>query len=312
MHYKMNYLITIIGPTAIGKTSMSIALAQHFGCDIISCDSRQFFKEMKIGTAVPSDDELASATHHFIQNKSIFEPYSVGDFEKEAIAKLDELFQKNNIQIMVGGSGLYVDAILKGFDSFPEIDSQVREEVKLNYEEKGIEYLQNQLKELDTEYFDFITETNPQTLQNPQRMMRFVEVCIGTGKPYSSFLNKEKNKRNFTPIIIGLEAERAIMYERINQRVDIMMNDGLLAEAEKLFPNKDLNALQTVGYRELFDYFEEKTTLEFAIEEIKKNTRRFSKRQLTWFKRTENTVWFDYLTDIEYIINKINIVIKNI
>ena len=305
MHYKMNYLITIIGPTAIGKTSLSIALAQHFGCDILSCDSRQFFKEMKIGTAVPNDEELASATHHFIQNKSIFENYTVGDFEKEAIAKLDELFQKNNIQIMVGGSGLYVDAVLKGFDSFPEIDSQVRDEVRLNYEEKGIEYLQNQLQILDTDYFNFITETNPQTLQNPQRMMRFVEVCIGTGKPYSSFLNKEKNKRNFTPIIIGLEAERAIIYERINKRVDIMMNEGLLAEAEKLFPNKDLNALQTVGYRELFDYFEEKTTLEFAIEEIKKNTRRFSKRQLTWFKKTENTVWFDYLTDRKEIINHI-------
>lgn len=303
---QMNYLITIIGPTAIGKTSLSIALAQHFGCDIISCDSRQFFKEMRIGTAVPNEDELASATHHFIQNKSIFENYTVGDFEKEAIAKLDELFQKNNIQIMVGGSGLYVDAILKGFDSFPEIDSQVRDKVRMNYEEKGIKYLQNQLKQLDTDYYNFITETNPQTLQNPQRMMRFVEVCIGTGKPYSSFLNKEKNKRNFTPIIIGLEAERTTMYERINQRVDIMINEGLLAEAEKLFPNKDLNALQTVGYRELFDYFEEKTTLEFAIEEIKKNTRRFSKRQLTWFKRTENAVWFDYLTDRKEIINHIN------
>lgn len=301
----MNYLITIIGPTAIGKTSLSIALAQHFSCDIISCDSRQFFQEMKIGTAVPSEEELASATHHFIQNKSIFENYTVGDFEKEAIAKLDELFQKNNIQIMVGGSGLYVDAILKGFDSFPEIDSQVRDEVRMNYEEKGIDYLQNQLQLLDSDYFNFITETNPQTLQNPQRMMRFVEVCIGTGKPYSSFLNKEKNKRNFTPIIIGLEAERAIMYERINQRVDIMINEGLLAEAEKLFPNKYLNALQTVGYRELFDYFEEKTSLDFAIEEIKKNTRRFSKRQLTWFKRTENTVWFDYLTDRKEIINHI-------
>lgn len=307
----MNYLITIIGPTAIGKTSLSISLAQHFGCDIISCDSRQFFKEMKIGTAVPTDEELASATHHFIQNKSIFENYTVGDFEKEAITKLDELFLKNNIQIMVGGSGLYVDAVLKGFDEFPEIDNKIRDEVRLNYEKHGIEFLQNQLKELDSEYFNFITETNPQTLQNPQRMMRFVEVCLSTNQPYSSFLNKEKNKRNFTPIIIGLEAERATMYNRINQRVDIMMNEGLLAEAEKLVPNKNLNALQTVGYRELFDYFEEKTTLEFAIEEIKKNTRRFSKRQLTWFKRTENATWFDYLTDKKEIINHINQLIKS-
>jgi len=306
-----NKLIVIIGPTAIGKTSLSIALAQHFGCAIISCDSRQFFKEMKIGTAVPNEEELASATHHFIQNKSVFENYTVGDFEKEAIAKLDELFLKSNIQIMVGGSGLYVDAVLKGFDSFPAIDSKIREEVRLNYEAKGIDYLQNQLKQLDTDYYNFITETNSQTLQNPQRMMRFVEVCLGTHNPYSSFLNKEKNKRNFTPIIIGLEAERTIMYDRINQRVDQMMNEGLLAEAKKLFPNKDLNALQTVGYRELFNYFEEKTSLDFAIEEIKKNTRRFSKRQLTWFKRTEDAVWFDYLTDRKVIINTINQCLKS-
>ena len=307
----MNYLITIIGPTAIGKTSLSIALAQHFGCDIISCDSRQFFKEMKIGTAVPNDEELAGAPHHFIQNKSIFENYSVGDFEKEAIATLDELFLKNNIQIMVGGSGLYVDAVLKGFDDFPDINSAIREEINVNFDLCGIAYLQNTLQELDSEYYNKLLSENPQTLQNPQRMKRFVEVCIGTKKSYSSFLNKEKNKRNFTPIIIGLEAERSIMYERINQRVDIMINEGLLAEAEKLFPNKELNALQTVGYRELFDYFEEKTTLEIAIEEIKKNTRRFSKRQLTWFKRTENTVWFDYLTDRKVIIKYIEKLVEN-
>lgn len=301
-----NYLITIIGPTAIGKTSLSIALAQHFGCAIISCDSRQFFKEMKIGTAVPSDLELASATHHFIQNKSIFENYTVGDFEKEAVAKLDELFLENNIQIMVGGSGLYVDAVLKGFDSFPEIEQNIREEVRLNYEQKGIEYLQNMLKELDLEYYNFILETNAQTLQNPQRMMRFVEVCLGTGKPYSSYLNKDKNIRNFTPIIIGLEAERQIMYDRINQRVAIMIKEGLVEEAEELYPNKELNALQTVGYRELFQYFDKEITLDFAIEEIKKNTRRFSKRQITWFKRTENAVWFDYLDDRKKIIEHIN------
>ncbi len=307
----MNYLITIIGPTAIGKTSLSIALANHFGCDIVSCDSRQFFKEMKIGTAVPTDEELALATHHFIQNKSIFENYTVGDFEKEAITKLDELFLQNNIQIMVGGSGLYVDAVLKGFDVFPEIEYTTRVEVRQNYEKNGIEFLQNQLKELDPNYYTFITQTNPQTLQNPQRMMRFVEVCLSTNQPYSSFLNKEKNKRNFKPIIIGLESEREIMYSRINQRVDIMINEGLISEAEKLIASKDLNALQTVGYRELFDYFERKTTLEFAIEEIKKNTRRFSKRQLTWFKRIENAVWFDYLIDRTKIIEYINQVIKS-
>ena len=301
----MNYLITIVGPTAIGKTSLSIALAQHFGCDIISCDSRQFFKEMHIGTAVPNEDELASAPHHFIQNKSIFENYTVGDFEKEAIAKLDELFLKNNVQIMVGGSGLYVDAILKGFDDFPEIDNSVREKINADFEELGIVYLQQQLKNLDADFYQSIASENPQTLQNPQRMKRFVEVCIGTGKPYSSFLNQKKNQRNFTPIIIGLEAERKIMYDRINQRVDIMIDEGLVKEAESLFLNKDLNALQTVGYRELFDYFDGKSTLDFAIEEIKKNTRRFSKRQLTWFKRIENAKWFDFKTDANEIINYI-------
>jgi tRNA dimethylallyltransferase len=307
----LNYLITIIGPTAIGKTSLSIALAKHFDCDIISCDSRQFYKEMKIGTAVPTKKELASVPHHFIQNKSIFENYSVGDFEKEALTKLDELFLKNTIQIMVGGSGLYVDAVLKGIDTFPEIDLKFREEVRLNYEKKGMKYLQNQLKELDLEYYEYIANTNPQTLQNPQRMMRFIEVCIGTKKPYSSFLNKEKNRRNFTPIIIGLETKREMMYDRINQRVDLMINEGLLTEAEKLAPNKKLNGLQTVGYRELFDYLEGKITLDFAIEEIKKNTRRFAKRQLTWFKRMENTIWFDYLLDRMEIINFIKNKIRN-
>lgn len=307
----MNYLITIIGPTAIGKTSLSIALAQHFGCDILSCDSRQFFKEMRIGTAVPNEEELKSATHHFIQNKSIFDSYSVGDFEEEAIAKLDELFAENNVQIMVGGSGLYVDAVLKGFDDFPNIDESVRKQINADFEEFGIDYLQQKLKELDLDYFEKLTAENPQTLQNPQRMKRFVEVCLGTGKPYSSFIGQKKNNRQFTPIVIGLEAERDIMYDRINKRVDMMINEGLLAEAEQLYPNKHLNALQTVGYRELFDYFDGKITLEFAIEEIKKNTRRFAKRQITWFKRTENTKWFDYKTPQQEIINHLQLTIHN-
>ncbi|WP_396138607.1 tRNA (adenosine(37)-N6)-dimethylallyltransferase MiaA [Flavobacterium sp.] len=310
----MNYLITIIGPTAIGKTSLSIALAQHFGCDIISCDSRQFFKEMKIGTAVPSEEELVAAPHHFIQNKSIFDSYSVGDFEEEALTKLDELFQKNNIQIMVGGSGLYVDAVLKGFDEFPEIDPSVRAEINRKYDAFGIDYLQEQLQMLDSEYFQKLQTENPQTLQNPQRMKRFVEVCIGSGKPYSSFIGKRKNIRNFTPIIIGLEAEREIMYDRINQRVDLMLNEGLLAEVQALYPNKQLNALQTVGYRELFDYFdatiEDAKLLENAIEQIKMNTRRFAKRQMTWFKRTENVSWFDFLTDRDEILSIVNSKIK--
>ena len=301
----MNYLITIIGPTAIGKTALSISLAKYFGCEIISCDSRQFFKEMKIGTAVPNNEELTSAPHHFIQNKSILESYSVGDFEQEALAKLDELFANNNIQIMVGGSGLYVDAVLKGFDEFPEINSSIREEINTKFDALGIDYLQQQLKELDSKYYRKLTSENPQTIQNPQRMKRFVEVCLGTGKPYSSFIGKRKNNRNFTPIVVGLEADRDIMYNRINQRVDLMLNEGLLLEAQTLYPNKQLNALQTVGYRELFDYFDGNTTLDFAIEQIKMNSRRFAKRQITWFKRVENVKWFDYLTDKNEIISAI-------
>lgn len=299
------YLITIVGPTAIGKTALSINLAKHFDCDIISCDSRQFFKEMQIGTAVPSTEELAVAKHHFIQNKSIFENYTVGDFEKEAIAKLDELFLINDYVVMVGGSGLYVDAVLKGFDDFPEVSTSVRSAVTSNYEKSGIEYLQTELEKRDPNYFSVVAK------KNPQRMMRALEVCIGSGKPYSSFLNQKKNKRNFTPIRIGLEAERSTIYDRINQRVDIMINKGLLAEAKELFPNKDLNALQTVGYRELFRYFVGEISLEFAIEEIKKNTRRFAKRQLTWFKRNEGTMWFDYLANPNEVTDYIKAIIHN-
>ncbi|WP_130734534.1 tRNA (adenosine(37)-N6)-dimethylallyltransferase MiaA [Flavobacterium sp. J27] len=303
----MNYLITIIGPTAIGKTALSIQLAHYFNCEILSCDSRQFFKEMRIGTAVPNTEELAAATHHFIQNKTIHEAYSVGDFEEEALAKLDTLFQKNSVQIMVGGSGLYVDAVLKGFDSFPDIEASVRNQINTRYDIEGISYLQEQLQTLDPNYYQAILTDNPQTLQNPQRMKRFIEVCLGSGKPYSSFIGKRKNTRNFIPIIIGLEAERTIMYERINTRVDLMLQEGLLNEVQQLAPYKSLNALQTVGYRELFDCLEGKTTLDFAVEEIKKNTRRFAKRQITWFKRTENAKWFDYKTNIQEIINYIKL-----
>ncbi|MBP4142440.1 tRNA (adenosine(37)-N6)-dimethylallyltransferase MiaA [Flavobacterium sp. P4023] len=302
----MKYLITIVGPTAIGKTSWSIILANYFNCEILSCDSRQFFKEMSIGTAVPSISELAAAKHHFIQNKSVFENYTVGDYEKEALSKLEELFLTNDHAILVGGSGLYVDAILKGFDEFPEIDTSLRTAVNSSYEKLGIGYLQQKLQELDPTYYAVLNLENPQTLQNPQRMMRFVEVCLGSGKPYSSFLNQKEKTRNFTPILIGLEADRKIIYNRINERVDTMMSEGLLAEAKKLYAYRDLNALQTVGYRELFSYFHHAISLEFAIEEIKKNTRRFSKRQLTWFKRNEKTKWFDFETPIEKVISYIN------
>jgi len=299
MDTQHKYLITVIGPTAIGKTAMAIEIAKHFNCEIISADSRQFFKEMTIGTAVPSADELAAAKHHFIQNISIFEEYTVGDFERDAVAKLDQLFTKNNFAVLVGGSGLYIDAVLKGFDDFPEVDPAVRQKLIADFEEKGIEYLQQKLEELDPVHYNNIAK------ENPQRLMRALEVCIGSGRPYSSFLNIKKNSRNFTPIVIGLEAERQTMYDRINQRVDIMVNNGLIDEARELHPHKKLNALQTVGYRELFSFFDGEFTQDFALEEIKKNTRRFAKRQITWFKRTEGARWFDFKTPPATIINYI-------
>ncbi|MDO9595783.1 MAG: tRNA (adenosine(37)-N6)-dimethylallyltransferase MiaA [Lutibacter sp.] len=300
-----NYLITVIGATAIGKTALSIQLAKHFNTDIISCDSRQFFKEMNIGTAVPSAEELAAVTHHFIQNKSILDHYSVGQFEKDALKKLDELFLKNNIVVMVGGSGLYTNAVLEGFDDFPEIAPEIRLKLNKQIEDGELEILQNQLKELDPESYNDIE------IENPHRLIRALEICIGTGKPYSSFKNKNKTKRNFIPIKIGLTADREIMYHRINQRVDIMLQEGLLDEANKLYPHKELNALQTVGYRELFDYFDGKYSLEFAIEEIKKNTRRFAKRQVTWNKKDENIHWFDFETNPSEIFTKIENLIES-
>ena len=299
MNNHKNTLITIVGPTAIGKTALSIKLANAFNASIISCDSRQFFKEMTIGTAVPEPEELAAAKHYFIQNRSIFEAYNVGEFERDALNKLDELFEENPVQIMVGGSGLYVDAVLKGLDYFPEVDVKIREDLTQKLEKEGIEVLQEQLKELDLETYNTIA------IDNPHRIMRALEVCIGSGIPYSTFKNKPKKLRNFNVIKVGLNADREIIYSRINQRVDIMMQNGLLEEAKTLYPNKQLNALQTVGYRELFSFFDGTFTKDFAISEIKKNTRRFAKRQLTWFKRDESTLWFDYLTNIEEIKNEI-------
>ncbi len=293
------YLITIIGPTAIGKTALSIKIAQHFNCEIISADSRQFFKEMRIGTAVPSAEELENAPHHFIQNISIFDEYTVGDFERDALEKLDELFTTNDFAVLVGGSGLYIDSLLKGFDDFPDIDPVVREGLIENYEQHGIAWLQEELKKLDPVHYEKVA------LENPQRLMRALEVSIGSGKPYSSFLNIKKNSRPFTPIIIGLEAERSTIYQRINERVDIMAANGLIEEARALYPHRKLNALQTVGYRELFNHFDGDVTLEEALEEIKKNTRRFAKRQMTWFQRNEGAKWFDFTTPAKDIINHI-------
>ena len=297
------YLITVVGATAIGKTALSIKLAQHFNTEILSSDSRQFYKEMKIGTAVPSSEELEAVSHHFIQNRSIFDEYSVGQFEKDALIKLEKLFAENNIVIMVGGSGLYTNAVIDGLDYFPEINPEIRKNLNTQLQNEGIKPLQDKLKELD------IISYNAIEIENPHRLTRALEICIGTEKPYSSFKNKNKEKRNFIPLKVGLTAAREIIYNRINQRVEIMLKDGLLEEAKKLYKNKQLNALQTVGYKELFNYFDGDCSLEFATEEIKKNTRRFSKRQVTWNKKDTSIHWFNFETPTTEIIKKIDEVI---
>jgi tRNA dimethylallyltransferase len=292
-------LISIVGPTAIGKTALSIKLAQHFNAEIISADSRQFYKEMNIGTAVPSHDELNAVKHHFIQHKSIFDTYTVGDFERDTISKLQDLHQSNNVAIMVGGSGLYVKAVEKGLDYFPEIDNSIRQQLNIRLENEGLSALQEQLKLLDKEAFETIA------IDNPKRVIRALEICIGTGKPYTSFLTNPKKTRDFKTVTIGLDAERSVIYDRINQRVDLMVTNGLLDEVKALIPHKNLNALNTVGYKELFEYFEGTCTLDFAISEIKKNTRRFAKRQLTWFRKDLSIKWFDYTSHPQDIIKYI-------
>lgn len=299
-------LISVVGPTAIGKTKLAILLAKHYNTEIISADSRQFFKEMNIGTAVPSLEELSQAKHHFIQHKSISEQYTVGDFEREAIDKLSHLFKTHDVVIMVGGSGLYVNAVTDGLNDFPNIDPSIREDLNKELAEKGIEALQVKLKQLDPVYFEKVD------IQNPQRVIRALEVTIGSGSTYSSFLNKPKPEREFKVVSIGLKADRPIIYERINQRVDLMMDAGLLQEVEGLADFKDLNALQTVGYKELFKYFSGEWTLEFAISEIKKNTRRFAKRQLTWFLRNKNTKWIDFDYEPTTLLSKIDNEIVNL
>lgn len=291
------HLISIVGPTGIGKTNLSLKLASYFDTEIISADSRQFYKEIPIGTAAPTPSELGLIKHYFIHHKSINDRYSVGAFEKEAIEQIRQCHLLSPMVIMVGGSGLYVNAILEGLDKFPIVDSEIRNKLNQELITSGIEILQKELKELDPKSYDSIE------LKNPQRLIRALEICRGTKQPYSSFLKNKKIKRGFKTISIGLKAERSLIYERINSRVDNMIINGLLEEAKSVFENRNVNALNTVGYKELFNYFDGKWTLEFAVSEIKKNTRRFAKRQLTWFQKDENIHWFEYNTDPENIVN---------
>ena len=280
-------LIVVAGPTASGKTALAIELAKHYQTEIISCDSRQVFREIEIGTAKPSEEELAQAKHHFINSHSIEDRFSAGDFEREGLKLLSALFQKYDNVIMVGGSGLYVRSLCHGLDSFQDIDASFREQLNVELETKGIEALQEELKVKDPLYYQEIDTSNS------QRLIRALEICRGTGKPVSFFRTSTTNKRAFDIVKIGVELPRDVLYARVNHRVDLMVEAGLIEEAKALENRKHLNALQTVGYAELFAYFDGKYTKEEALELIKRNTRRYAKRQITWFNKEKGLVWMD-------------------
>ena len=290
----MNYLLIICGATAVGKTALSVQLAKYFNTEVISADSRQLYKEMSIGTAKPTEDEMQGVPHHFIDCVSVHQNYTAGDYERDVIKKLDELYARHNLVIMCGGTGLYIDAVCKGFDEGLESNPTVKKEITEQYTLNGLAWLQEQVKQLDGDYYE------QADVNNPQRLMRALEVCLITGKPYSSFRKNVAVKRNFEVIKVFINEERESLYAKINQRVDAMMAKGFLKEAEGLFPFKHLNALNTVGYKELFDYVENKTSLDKAIELIKQHTRNYAKRQITWFKNDEDCTQF-HPTDIEKI-----------
>jgi len=279
-------LIVISGPTAVGKTDTGVELAKVFNTEIISADSRQFYKELRIGTAAPTQDEMQGIKHHFIGNLSIHDYYNVSKFENEVLESLKQLFKKNKYAILLGGSGLYINAVCEGIDDLPDADVNVREKLNFEFNRNGIEYLRDKLKQLDPEFFAIVDKSNH------KRLMRAIEVCITTGKTYSSLRLNEVKPRDFDIIKIGLNRDRQELFDRINNRVDIMIKNGLEGEARNLFPFRELNALKTVGYKELFEHFENKISLEQAITNIKTNTRRYAKRQLTWFKNDDLIKWF--------------------
>lgn len=291
----MKHLIIITGPTASGKTDLAVTLAEHFDTEIISADSRQIFKEMRIGTAVPDDEVLHRVKHHFIQTRSVKEYYNAFMYETEVIDLLEQqLFVNHDVAIMCGGSMMYVDAVCNGIDLIPDPDMAVRNRLWQQFENEGIEPLRQQLLQLDPEYYKICD------LNNHKRIIKALEVSIQTGKPYSSFRTGNKKQRSFSIIKIGVNYPREILHQRINQRVDKMIGDGLLDEARSLYPLKYLNSLNTVGYRELFDYFDNKTSLETAVELIKRNTRRYARKQISWFNGDQDLTWFqpDKVDDI--------------
>ncbi|MGK0388625.1 MAG: tRNA dimethylallyltransferase [Maribacter sp.] len=299
------YLIVIVGATASGKTSLGIRLAQKYDTVILSADSRQFYREMSIGTAKPTEEELVAAPHHFIDNLSIHDKYSVGDYEKEAITLLDEIFETKDVALMVGGSGLFIKSVLEGLDEFPDVPNEIKEKLIQLEKEEGIEALQNMLKEKDPNYFSEVD------IHNPHRLIRALSVIEASGKPFSSFRNQAAKKRNFQAIIIQLDWEREKLYERINQRVDLMLEAGLLDEVKSLLPLKYLNALQTVGYQEIFDYLDNNISKEEAIRLVKRNSRRYAKRQMTWLRKMENTKAF-LPSDLDKIASYLDTIIDNV
>ena len=299
------HLITIIGPTAIGKTSLAIKVANYFKTEIVSADSRQFYKEMNIGTAKPSNSELKSIKHHLINNKSINDDYNISDYEKDALKSIKSIFNKNDIAILVGGSGLYINTVLYGLDEMPEISNHTRNSLYLDLELKGIKKMQEQLKLLDPASYNTID------INNPRRLIRALEVSISTGKSYSSFLKKKKKKRNFNIIVLGINQDRSDLYNKINTRVDNMVKNGLINEAKGLYNLKSLNALNTIGYSEVFNYIENNSSIDECVDEIKKNTRRYAKRQLTWFKSIDRVKWITPEYNFEKITAHINNLIRN-
>lgn len=280
-------LIVVVGPTAVGKTTLAISLAQHFSTEIISADSRQFFKEMEIGTAKPSTEELAAAPHHFINSHSVKTLFSTGDFETQALNLMEMLFKRHQVLIMVGGSGLYIDAVCNGLDALPDTDLNIREQLNQQLANEGIEAIKTQLAELDPEYYLKVDQANP------QRMIRGLEFFLSTGTKLSAHLTNNKKVRPFKIVKIGLNMDRTALYKRINLRVDQMMDAGLLDEVRSLQAYRNYNALNTVGYSELFAYLDGLSPLTAAVDKIKQNTRRFAKRQLTWFRRDDSTAWFE-------------------
>jgi len=298
-----NILIVLLGPTGVGKTDISIELASFFNCEIISADSRQFYREMKIGTAVPSDNQLNTIKHHFVQFLSVHEYYSSSLFEKDVLNLLPQLFQKNNIALMAGGSGMYINSVCDGTDDIPDVDPVIREKYITKHRDEGIESIRAALKLLDPEHYSKVD------LKNYKRIIRALEICETTGMPYSSFMKKQRRKRDFEIIKIGIERERDDLYSRINSRVDDMVISGLEDEARQLYEFKNLNALNSVGYREYFDFFEGKISKEKAVELIKRNSRRYAKRQMTWWSKDMNIKWFKP-GDIKNVLLYLNETIK--